>query len=115
MADKLYVVTRADLPPGSQAVQSMHASRQYAHEHPEIERRWFEESNHLCMLSVRDERALEALIQKAARTGVTFAVFREPDLGDSITAAAFEPGARGQRLCSGLQLALRSESQPAPA
>ena len=105
--DKLYVVTREDLPPGPQAVQACHAARAYAHAHPEIERRWFDESNHLAVLSVPNERALENLIEKAERRGITYAVFREPYLENRVTAVALEPGDTGRRLCSGLPLALR--------
>ena len=108
MTDKLYVVTRQDLSPGAQAVQSMHAARQYGHDHPEIESEWFEKSNHLCMLSVSDETELRNLVEKAARKGVTFSTFSEPDMNNSLTAAAFEPGEKGRRLCSGLNLALQT-------
>lgn len=105
MADKLYVVVRADLPPGPQAVQSMHAARQFTAEHPEVEREWFEKSNHLALLRVPDERSLERLIERAEMRGVRYSVFREPDLGNCLTAAAFEPGRPGRRVCSGLPLA----------
>jgi hypothetical protein len=53
--DKLYLITRADLIPGSQAVQACHAARQFAADYPEIEREWFERSNYLAFLAVPDE------------------------------------------------------------
>ncbi len=39
--------------------------------------------------------------------GYRFSVFREPDLGNRITAAAFEPAA--YKICRGLPLALPTE------
>lgn len=105
MADKLYVVVRADLSPGPQAVQACHAAREFAALHPEMERSWFERSNHLAILAVPDEQALVRLLARAEERGVAYAPFREPDYGDSLTAVAFEPGERGRRLCSGLRLA----------
>jgi len=103
--DKLFVVTRADLPPGSMGVQAMHAFRQFVHEHREAEMEWFEKSNHLAFLEVRDERALERLAADAAARSLRFSAFREPDLGGSLTALALEPAAK--RLCGRLKLALR--------
>jgi peptidyl-tRNA hydrolase len=103
--EKLHVVTRADLPPGAQGVQSMHAAIQFHHEHPDVGQRWFRESNHLAWLQVSDEIELEKLIDKAERLGVKYSVFREPDLGDRLTAIAFEPGRMGRKVCSGLELA----------
>lgn len=107
--DKLYIVTREDLPPGSAAVQAMHAAIQFMMDHPLISRAWFEESNYLAFLSIRDEPSLEKLVQKAESRGIIYSIFREPDLGNQITAAAFEPGIMGRRLCSNLKLALNKE------
>lgn len=106
MADKLYVVVRADLDPGPQAVQACHAAREFAHHHPEMEKSWFERSNHLAVLSVPDEPALLRMIRRAEERGIACTPFRDPDYGDSVTAIALEPGDRGRRLCSGLRLAL---------
>jgi hypothetical protein len=44
------------------------------------------------------------LIEKAEERGFRYSVFREPDLGGRITAAAFEPAA--YKICRGLPLAL---------
>ncbi len=104
-AEKLYVVVRGDLVPGSQAVQAMHAARQFAHEHAEREARWFAESNHVALLSVAGEGDLRDLGMEALRSGIPFSRFTEPDLGGSTTALALPPEAR--RLCARLGLALR--------
>ena len=107
MRAKLYVVTRCDLPAGAQAAQSCHAARQFAAEHPDVERAWFHASNTLALLAVPDEPALDALLLRARGIGLRVAVFREPDLGDATTAIALEPGPASRRLVASLPLALR--------
>jgi len=87
-------------------VQSCHALREFVQEHPGIDREWHENSNYLALLSVPTERDLDALIAKASAKGVRFSVFREPDIGNEITAVVLEP--KGKRLCGHLPLALGS-------
>jgi len=58
MQPKLYVVVCADLSPGAQGCQSMHAALAFAAEHSTVEQKWYKESNYLAWLSVRDEREL---------------------------------------------------------
>jgi len=107
MGDKLYVITRSDLDPGYQAVQSLHAGIQFAMEHTEIHREWFENSNYLGLLSVANEIELNNLIENAREQNINVSIFREPDIGDQITAIALAPGARTKKLCSRLKLALK--------
>lgn len=102
----MYVVTRRDMDAGYQGVQSMHAAIQFGMEHPDIHREWFQISNYLGWLSVADEQELHRLIIQAQERGIKFSVFREPDVGDQITAVAFEPGRKTKKLCSHLPLAL---------
>jgi hypothetical protein len=106
--DKLYLVTRRDLSPGYQAVQSCHALRQFTHEHPEVDTEWFTRSNYLALLAVRDERELFELTQTCAEHGLRFSAFREPDIGDRLTAIAIEPGRTSSKLCKKIGLALQS-------
>jgi hypothetical protein len=58
------------------------------------------------VLCTPDEPTLRWLCAEAAAAGLTCVPFHEPDLGDALTAAAFEPAAR--QLLSHLPLALRS-------
>lgn len=104
----MYVITRSDLDPGYQAVQSMHALRQFTAEHPEVDRQWFEQSNYLGLLSVANEIELQDLISMAVQQDIKFSIFREPDIEDQITAIALAPGPKSKKLCSRLQLALKS-------
>lgn len=104
MIDRLYIVVRGDLAPGAQLAQSCHALRQFCDEHPEIDGKWFKESNTLVALSVEDEQELLKLQTKLWRRGFKHSLFREPDFGDEATALAIEPSGKGA--CRGLGLAL---------
>ena len=105
--DKLYIITRKDLSPGYQGVQSQHAAFEFAIQHPEITREWHAVSNYLCFLSVVNEDELYSLISQAKDQGIRLSVFREPDIDNAITAIALEPGEKSKALCSRLSLALR--------
>ena len=105
--DKLYIITRQDLKPGYQATQSCHALRQFACDYPDLDQRWFERSNYLAVLSVKDEQSLLHLIDKASKRNIKYSIFFEPDLKYEITAIALEPGKESKKLCSGLRLALK--------
>jgi peptidyl-tRNA hydrolase len=107
MGDKLFVVTRRDISPGYQGVQSQHALRQFTAEHPERDAEWFKNSNYLAWLSVEDEVELMRLITSAQDIGLRWSAFREPDVGGQITAIAIEPHPKAAELCRGLPLALR--------
>jgi peptidyl-tRNA hydrolase len=85
----------------------MHALRQFTAEHPEIDRVWFEQSNYLGLLSVKNEEELHRLIEQAAEHGIHHSIFREPDIDNQITAIALSPGPKSKKLCSRLPLALR--------
>jgi peptidyl-tRNA hydrolase PTH2 len=88
-------------------VQSIHAAIQFKFEHPEISLNWFEKSNYLGLLSVANEGELIALIEQATEKGISFSVFREPDIDNQITAIALAPGPKSKKLCSRLPLALK--------
>jgi len=104
--DKLYLVTRRDMQPGYQAVQSCHAMRQFTADYPERDMQWYRGSNYIALLSVTDEVELMRLIAAAKDNGLRWSAFREPDVGGQITAVAIEPHPRTSKLCSGLPLAL---------
>jgi len=107
MGDKLYLVTRRDIAPGYQAVQSCHAIRQFVSEHPDRDREWFDASNHLALLSVVSEVELLRLIVAANDAGLRWSAFREPDMGGQVTAIAIEPHPKTTELCKGIPLALK--------
>lgn len=103
----MYVVTRADLPPGCQGVQGMHAVIQFVFENTDSSKEWFEKSNYLGFLSVPNEQELYSLIQKASERNIKCSVFREPDIDNQITAIALAPGEQTKKLCNRLPLALK--------
>jgi hypothetical protein len=106
------VVTRADLPPGSQAVQAAHAVIDFAITYPRLTASWHAASNTLVILVVPDELALSWLEQDARTAGLRVAPFHEPDLGDALTAVAIEPAAG--RLLRRLPLALHAGEEVKP-
>jgi hypothetical protein len=73
-------VTREDLPAAVQAVQSAHAAVEYAARYPDVA------GCTLVMLTVPDEPRLELLAAKLELFDAVTVCFREPDLGDALTA-----------------------------
>lgn len=105
--DKLYVVVRKDLKPGLQMAQSCHVVFSFSQEHPNETKTWMIESNYIAVLNGSDEEDLLRLIERARLEGIKCSIFREPDIGDQITAVALEPGSKSKKLCSNYQLALK--------
>lgn len=106
-ADKrLYVVVRNDLLPGLQISQSIHAKDDFTHEHPAEEKRWRDTSNTIIVLSGTSDQ-IYSVISKALTHDVKYSRFKEPDLGDQVTAVALEPGEKTVEIVRGLPLALR--------
>ena len=102
--NKLRVVSRRDLPIGTQALQSGHALADFQHQHQVEAKEWQTKSNYLVFLTVQDEEQLIKLITKAILTGIKHTIFREPDLGNQITAVAFEPSEASRKMMSSCPL-----------
>ena len=85
-------------------MQSAHAAIDFQHEYPEESRVWQTKSNYLALLTVANEEELIKLITKAIFMGAKHTVFREPDLGNSITAVAFEPSELAKKITSSCPL-----------
>lgn len=105
---KLYVVIRRDLSPGSQAVQGMHALVEFSVEHRDAYFAWYRESNHLCMLSVENEKELDYLVGKLFHEGIKHSMFREPFWDMSLTAIAIEATDQASEAVKHLPLALKN-------
>ena len=97
-------MTRADLPPGAQAVQGAHAALEFSVRHPDLASAWAREGGSLLLLAAADELALCWLLADAQRDGYQAVPFCEPDLGNALTAVAVYGASR---LCSRYPLALR--------
>lgn len=92
---RVFVVVDGSLEPGRQIAQAIHGQRQLAADYPELERKWFEHSNYIVVLSARDEDHLQEIALSVRLKGMQLSVWCEPDLGGRMTAiAAFEPAAR---------------------
>jgi peptidyl-tRNA hydrolase len=98
MAKKLYIVVRSDLSIVQQAVQACHATRDFTISFPE------EGADTLVLVNVPNEPELEHVRLRLRRAGIRHSAFREPDLGDALTAVAIAPEGRG--VCRKLSLAL---------
>lgn len=81
-------MVRADLPQADQAVQSLHAAVEFSVQHPEIIKDWHATSQTVVLLTARSEGWLRIIGERLERSGDPVAWFREPDLGDSLTAIA---------------------------
>jgi hypothetical protein len=67
---------------------------------------WYKQSNYIGFLSVTNEKELYKLIELAKQQDIKISIFREPDIGDQITAITLAPGLKSKKLCSKLKLAL---------
>lgn len=111
MMQKLYLITREDLPPGAQAAQLVHAMRQWVEDYPEADRAWFENSNTIVLLAASNEAHLGVIVDQARCREYPVACFREPDRDNELTAIALGPD--GKSLTRKLPLALQwSSSSP---
>lgn len=106
---KLYMVSRADLPPGVQACQAMHAMREFVNDHPELEAEWYESSNHVAFLSASSLTELHFYVQAAEENNIKHSTFFEPDLENELTAACFSPTIESRELLSSLSTALKTK------
>lgn len=105
---KLVIVTRGDLTDGYKAVQSTHAAINFIFEHPSRADPWYQ-SNYLVQLEVKNEKQLKLLIQNCERNNLTHTIFREPDIGNEITAIAIEPSPVTQKLVKKIPLLFKNK------
>ena len=89
IGDKLTTVVRDDLSLGQQLVQTAHAVADFAVEHKEAFVSWKHGSNYLCCLSSSLIDIL-TLKERLDQLGVHNTLFREPDIGNEVTAIAIE-------------------------
>lgn len=90
--DKIYLVTHAHLSPGYQTAQTAHVIAEWAIKNPEKAQKWDIKSGSLICLETPDAETLTNLTTEATKLNIPFTIFREPDIGDEITAVLFEPG-----------------------
>jgi len=78
---------------------------QFAVEHPDQFKDWYENSQYIACLSIKDEESLLSLVEKLRQRGVAVSVFREPDLNHKATSIAIEACDNARRLTGSLRLA----------
>lgn len=89
--DKIYLVTHAGLSAGYQIAQTAHVMAELASCHANEFSRWNHHSNSLIVVEAPNAHELSTLISRARIKNLRYEIFREPDLGDEITAVAFIP------------------------
>lgn len=78
---KLVVITRGDITPGYQAVQSCHSIADFAFEYPKKFKDWKNDSNSIICLSVKNEFELNKLYEKY-KESTPSVIFYEPDVDE---------------------------------
>lgn len=97
---KLYAIVDRDLSPGPKCAQAIHAVLEFAYTHPALVERWHADSNRIVVLEHGD---VVELADRLEAEGLLVVRFREPDLGDRVTAICAEP--RAARLLAEIPLA----------
>lgn len=87
--DKLTTIVRKDLSTGYKIVQTAHAVADFAKEHPNLFESWKLGSNYLCCLEASESKIYQYL-EKLADIGIKYTVFKEPDIGNEMTAVTVE-------------------------
>jgi hypothetical protein len=90
--------------------QSIHAATTFAHELPQFFKSWIQNSNYVVALATQDEQSLQNIYEKLRERGAPVIAFREPDIGDELTAISFYGLPHYRRIVSNLPLALKSIS-----
>ena len=103
---KLYVITREDLSPAYQAVQSAHVIADFIFQHGDKANVWHNISNSIIILSAPAERDLYAVLKTLRGLNISFTQFNEPDLGYALTAVALAPGKETKQFCAQFPTAL---------
>ena len=75
------MITRQDINPGYQVVQSTHSIADFAHDHPEVFSKWKEESNSIICLSAKSQEHLLKLYEKYSSL-TQASLFFEPDVDE---------------------------------
>lgn len=104
---KLTTITRRNLAPPIQAVQSTHSAIDFVMKYPRESYEWHKNSNFLCQLAAKDEWELEEYAQKAESLGLKIIKFFEPDLENTLTSIAIQPSEITKKLVRKLPLMLK--------
>jgi hypothetical protein len=101
------VITRQDINPGYQCVQSTHSIADFAFEHSETFKKWKSESNSIICLSAKSEQHLLKLFDKYSLLTPTVKFF-EPDV-NQFTSICLYADSKIRKSLSNLPLTLKKE------
>jgi hypothetical protein len=104
------VVTREDIVPGYQVVQSTHSIADFIFEHPQLAQQWKTQSNSIITLSVKTLSDLEKLSKKLRSKGFAITDFYEPDIDDELTSFCVYGTPEVRKMLSYLPLTLKKLS-----
>ena len=104
---KLIVITRTDIHPGYQAVQSTHSIADFAFEFPDTFLQWKMESNSIICLGIKDEFQLKELYYKF-KDLTPSVIFFEPDV-DEMTSVCLYGTPNIRKKLKGLSLLLTNK------
>ena len=99
------IITRQDITPGYQCVQSTHSIADFAYEFPDEFRKWKNDSNSIVCLSATSEEHLLKLYEKYSKLTPTVKFF-EPDI-DQYTSICLYGTPEIRKKLSSLPLALK--------
>ena len=104
---KLITITREDLEPGYQLVQTGHSIAEFAYKFPELFKNWVDSSNYLISLSTHNEFHLKHIYEKLKLRGANVVAFIEPDIGNQLTSICFYGEPELKKITNKLKLALK--------
>ena len=84
-------MTRRDLTPGQQIAQVAHATTEFAAHNRSAFSYWHTNSQFIIVLAVKDQQELSQLANKLENNDCLVESFKEPDLGNQLTAIAISP------------------------
>lgn len=89
------IICRDDMAPGYKVVQTAHALADFAVKHEDEFKQWQMGSNYLCCLETTETK-LSILSDKLDSLEIKYVEFKEPDIGNQITAIAVQAISREQ-------------------
>lgn len=89
---------------------------EYCFKNPEKAKEWDKKSGSLIVLEAANAENLYNILDEAKNRAIPYHIFREPDIGDEITAALFEPSKETVQLlsnlpCAGKNVAYQKENR----
>lgn len=102
---KLYLVTHAELSVSYQLAQIAHVIAEWSIHKPLEAQEWHTTNNTLVILEARTYEEILFYKEKAEKRFIETFEFREPDIGNLITAIAFSPHHENRKLFANLPLA----------